>query len=42
VGAKIPRGVARHELLSVVLSYGFVLARSTFEEYEDDRDLLNR
>ena len=38
----IPRGVETHEVLGVVLLLRDVLARSLFEKYQDDRDLLNR
>jgi rsbT co-antagonist protein RsbR len=38
----IPRGVETHEVLGVVLLLRDVLARSLFEKYQGDRDLLNR
>ncbi len=38
----IPRGVETHEVLGVVLLLRDVLARSLFEKYQDDPDLLNR
>ena len=38
----IPRGVETHEVLGVVLLLRDVLARSLFEKYQDDRELLNR
>ena len=38
----IPRGVETHEVLGVVLLLRDVLARSLFQKYQDDRDLLNR
>ena len=38
----IPRGVETHEVLGVVLLLRDVLARSLFEKYQEDRDLLNR
>jgi rsbT co-antagonist protein RsbR len=38
----IPRGVETHEVLGVVLLLRDVLARSLFQKYEGDRDLLNR
>ena len=38
----IPRGVETHEVLGVVLLLRDVLARSLFEKYQDDRELLSR
>lgn len=38
----IPRGVETHEVLGVVLLLRDVLARSLFEKYQQDSDLLNR
>jgi rsbT co-antagonist protein RsbR len=38
----IPRGVETHEVLGIVLLLRDVLARSLFEKYQDDFDLLNR
>ena len=38
----IPRGVETHEVLGIVLLLRDVLARSLFEQYQDDFDLLNR
>jgi rsbT co-antagonist protein RsbR len=38
----IPRGVETHEVIGVVLLLRDVLARSLFEKYRDDFDLLNR
>ena len=38
----IPRGVETHEVLGVVLLLRDVLARSLFEKYQEDRELLNR
>ena len=38
----IPRGVETHEVLGVVLLLRDVLARSLFQKYEGDRDLLTR
>jgi rsbT co-antagonist protein RsbR len=38
----IPRGVETHEVIGVVLLLRDVLARSLFEKYSDDFDLLNR
>lgn len=38
----IPRGVETHEVLGVVLLLRDVLARSLFEKYQDDADLLNK
>ena len=38
----IPRGVETHEVLGVVLLLRDVLARSLFQKYQDDRELLNR
>ena len=38
----IPRGVETHEVLGVVLLLRDVLARSLFQKYEGDNDLLNR
>jgi rsbT co-antagonist protein RsbR len=38
----IPRGVETHEVLGVVLLLRDVLARSLFEKYQQDADLLNR
>ena len=38
----IPRGVETHEVLGVVLLLRDVLARSLFEKYQVDRELLNR
>ncbi|MBA3777845.1 MAG: STAS domain-containing protein [Chloroflexi bacterium] len=38
----IPRGVETHEVLGVVLLLRDVLARSLFEKYVEDSDLLNR
>lgn len=38
----IPRGVETHEVLGVVLLLRDVLARSLFEKYQHDSELLNR
>ena len=38
----IPRGVETHEVLGIVLLRRDVMARSLFEKYHDDFDLLNR
>ena len=38
----IPRGVEIHEVLGIVLLLRDVMARSLFEKYHDDFDLLNR
>jgi rsbT co-antagonist protein RsbR len=38
----IPRGVETHEVLGIVLLLRDVLARSLFEKYQHDSDLLNR
>jgi rsbT co-antagonist protein RsbR len=38
----IPRGVETHEVIGIVLLLRDVLARSLFEKYRDDFDLLNR
>ena len=38
----IPRGVETHEVLGIVLLLRDVMARSLFEKYHDDFDLLNR
>src|ERR1700757_3197869 len=38
----IPRGVEIHEVLGIVLLLRDVLARSLFEKYRDDFELLNR
>ncbi len=38
----IPRGVETHEVLGIVLLLRDVLARSLFEKYQGDADLLNR
>jgi len=38
----IPRGVETHEVLGVVLLLRDVLARSLFEKYQQDSDLLNK
>lgn len=38
----IPRGVETHEVLGIVLLLRDVLARSLFEKYQADHDLLNR
>src|SRR5438477_9286535 len=38
----IPRGVEIHEVLGIVLLLRDVLARSLFEKYQDDFELLNR
>src|SRR5436189_1027435 len=38
----IPRGVETHEVLGIVLLLRDVLARSLFQKYQDDFDLLNR
>src|SRR4029450_9782659 len=38
----IPRGVETHEVLGIVLLLRDVLARSLFEKYQGDRELLNR
>ena len=38
----IPRGVETHEVLGVVLLLRDVLARSLFEKYQGDRDVLNQ
>ncbi|HEV8571609.1 MAG TPA: STAS domain-containing protein [Actinomycetota bacterium] len=38
----IPRGVETHEVLGIVLLLRDVLARSLFEKYQEDHDLLNR
>jgi len=38
----IPRGVETHEVIGVVLLLRDVLARSLFEKYRDDFELLNR
>jgi len=38
----IPRGVETHEVLGIVLLLRDVLARSLFEHYQTDPDLLNR
>ncbi len=38
----IPRGVETHEVVSIVLLLRDVLARSLFQKYQDDFDLLNR
>jgi rsbT co-antagonist protein RsbR len=38
----IPRGVETHEVIGVVLLLRDVLARSLFDKYRDDFDLLNR
>jgi rsbT co-antagonist protein RsbR len=37
----IPRGVETHEVLGIVLLLRDVLARSLFQKYQDDFDLLN-
>jgi rsbT co-antagonist protein RsbR len=41
-GRIIPRGVETHEVVGIVLLLRDVLARSLFEKYRDDFDLLNR
>src|SRR5258707_4821159 len=41
-GRIIPRGVETHEVLGIVLLLRDVLARSLFEKYQDDFELLNR
>src|SRR5689334_14745786 len=38
----IPRGVETHEVLGIVLLLRDVLARSLFDNYQHDHDLLNR
>src|SRR4051812_23176564 len=38
----IPRGVETHEVIGIVLLLRDVLARSLFEKYREDFDLLNR
>jgi rsbT co-antagonist protein RsbR len=38
----IPRGVETHEVLGIVLLLRDVLARSLFENYQEDPELLNR
>src|SRR6185503_13481227 len=38
----IPRGVETHEVVGIVLLLRDVLARSLFEKYQDDFDLLTR
>ena len=38
----IPRGVETHEVVGIVLLLRDVLARSLFEKYREDFDLLNR
>jgi rsbT co-antagonist protein RsbR len=38
----IPRGVETHEVLGIVLLLRDVLARSLFDKYQQDPDLLNR
>jgi rsbT co-antagonist protein RsbR len=38
----IPRGVETHEVVSIVLLLRDVLARSLFQKYQDDFELLNR
>src|SRR2546426_8586124 len=38
----IPRGVETHEVLGIVLLLRDVLARSLFQKYQDDFELLNR
>src|SRR6266699_6503804 len=38
----IPRGVETHEVLGIVLLLRDILARSLFNKYHDDFDLLNR
>ena len=38
----IPRGVETHEVLGIVLLLRDVLARSLFEKYQDDFDLLKQ
>jgi rsbT co-antagonist protein RsbR len=38
----IPRGVETHEVVGIVLLLRDVLARSLFEKYHEDFDLLNR
>ncbi len=38
----IPRGVETHEVVGIVLLLRDVLARSLFEKYRDEFDLLNR
>src|SRR2546428_6595835 len=38
----IPRGVETHEVLGIVLLLRDVLARSLFEKYQKDFELLNR
>jgi rsbT co-antagonist protein RsbR len=38
----IPRGVETHEVVGIVLLLRDVLARSLFEKYRDDPELLNR
>src|SRR5881396_3282154 len=38
----IPRGVETHEVLGIVLLLRDVLARSLFQKYQDNFDLLNR
>jgi rsbT co-antagonist protein RsbR len=38
----IPRGVETHEVIGIVLLLRDVLARSLFEKYQDDFQLLNR
>jgi rsbT co-antagonist protein RsbR len=38
----IPRGVETHEVIGIVLLLRDVLARSLFDKYQDDFDLLNR
>ncbi len=38
----IPRGVETHEVIGIVLLLRDVLARSLFEKYRDDFDMLNR
>ena len=37
----IPRGVETHEVIGIVLLLRDVLARSLFEKYRDDFELLN-
>src|SRR5258706_453602 len=41
-GRIIPRGVETHEVLGIVLLLRDVLARSLFQKYQGDFDLLNR
>jgi len=41
-GRIIPRGVETHEVVGIVLLLRDVLARSLFEKYREDFDLLNR